>query len=109
MRLFVTRADVDLQMIVADAAHYIRGELVTAEFATRMTIHEANFAAGPTERSFLRRHRFNRRIILSVLWIYHRPGSGLVGFLTLLLSLYSVGKLATGAVPIRPSAVEPGR
>src|SRR5690348_3548048 len=82
MRLLVARADVYLQMLVADAAHYIRAEFVPAEFSAGMTIHEADLAAGPGQRRFFNRHRFNRRIIFSILWIDHRARSDLGGFLT---------------------------
>ena len=56
MRLFVSRADIDLQMIVAYAAHYITGELVAAESSGSVAVHEADLAASPAQRRFLRGH-----------------------------------------------------
>src|SRR5205814_1666089 len=57
VRFLVARADVNLQMLVADAAHDVTSKFVSAEFAAgRMTIEESDFAAGPNQRRFFQRH-----------------------------------------------------
>src|SRR5690349_18545629 len=98
MRLFVARADVYLQMIVADAAHYIRTEFIPAEFSAGMAVHESDLAASPRQRRFFNGHRFNRRIIFSILWIYHRARGDLGVFLTRLCGNKRRWKIANGRV-----------
>lgn len=49
IRLLIRRADVNLQVIVADAANDIGTECVAAEFSSGVSVHETNFAARPTQ------------------------------------------------------------
>ena len=49
VKFLIRCADVDLQMFVADAASDVASEFVAAEFSRRVTVHEADFAAGPCE------------------------------------------------------------
>jgi len=94
MGFFVSRADVELQMIVANAAHDVSAECVPAKFSALVAVHESDFAAGPGQGCFFESHRFNRRIILAVFWIFHRPGNRVVAFLTRFRSDESGRKIA---------------
>src|SRR5438874_8680491 len=76
VRFFVAGAGVDLQMLVAYAAGYVAAKFVAAEFAARVSIIEANLAAGPNQRGFFHRHRFGRRIIFSVFRILYCSRNG---------------------------------
>ena len=71
VKFLIRRANVDLHVLVADAAHEIGTKKIAAELPAGVTIHEADFAAGPGERRFFRGERFRRRIIFSVFRIFH--------------------------------------
>src|SRR6476620_7662981 len=66
VKFLLQYADVDLHMLVADAAGDVASELVATEFSRRVTVHEADLATGPNERRFFDGQRFSRCIIFSV-------------------------------------------
>ena len=49
VKFLITRADVNLQMFVADAAHDVTAEQIAAKFPAGVPIHETDFAAGPNQ------------------------------------------------------------
>ena len=77
MEFLVTRADVDLHFVVADPAHDVGAEQVAAKFPAGVAIHEADLATGPSQRGFLHRERFSRRIIFSIFRIDHTLRGGI--------------------------------
>src|SRR5437868_1474238 len=59
MRFFVAGADVDLHVLVANAAENVTAKFVAAEFAAgRVTVEDPDLAAGPSQRRFLQSERF---------------------------------------------------
>ena len=54
VKFLIRCADVDLQMLVADAAGDVAAKLIAAEPAARVSEIEAHFATGPNERRLFR-------------------------------------------------------
>ena len=49
MRFVVPRADVNLHMIVPDAADNVAAEFVTTEFSGTVAVQEPNLTSGPIQ------------------------------------------------------------
>ena len=60
VKFLIGCADINLQMLVTDAAHDVTADFVAAKSAGRMSVEKSNFTAGPGERRFLGRERFTR-------------------------------------------------
>jgi len=73
VKFLIRCADVDLHVLVADAASDVTAKLVAAEFTAGVPVIETDLAPGPNQRRSFRGQRFRRRIIFPIFRIFHWP------------------------------------